>query len=175
MGTMGAGPVASCRSVIALSTPGLDSRPRKPSIRRIAPRGSAASSRWWTSGKRSSPRRALAPTSGAGLSWASRATLSSSTSRPWRKSPGPKSDRPGRYSDVLHGAGVGSMRATGSRAFSQAASYQGHATFACSAQRRLRPSRLLGSGQRTPAGRNWMLIRGPSVRDRLGTLCSHVR
>jgi hypothetical protein len=96
MGTMGAGPVASCRSVIALSTPGLDSRPRKPSIRRIAPRGSAASSRWWTSGKRSSPRRALAPTSGAGLSWASRATLSSSTSRPWRKSPGPKSDRPGR-------------------------------------------------------------------------------
>jgi hypothetical protein len=80
-----------------------------------------------------------------------------------------------RYSDVLHGAGVGSMRATGSRAFSQAASYQGHATFACSAQRRLRPSRLLGSGQRTPAGRNWMLIRGPSVRDRLGTLCSHVR
>ena len=32
-----------------------------------------------------------------------------------------------------------------------------------------------GRGQRTPRGRNWMLMRGPTGRERLGTACSHVR
>ena len=45
---------------------------------------------------------------------------------------------------------------------SRAANYQAHAS-----SRR--------ESQRTPAGRNWMLMRGPSTRERLGTECSHVR